>query len=115
MLPIGAEIIAIIDPTFVIPVFGAVLAGCIFGEHSSPLSDTSILSSIGSGVHAIDHIMSQLPYALICGVVSIFGYMILGFTNSVIIGLLSTILILVLVVFILKNKLSTSSTYEMDA
>jgi tetracycline resistance efflux pump len=115
MLPIGAEIIAIIDPTFVIPVFGAVLAGCIFGEHSSPLSDTSILSSIGSGVHAIDHIMSQLPYALICGVVSIFGYMILGLTNSVVIGLLSTVLMLALVVLLLKNKFSTSNTYEFDA
>lgn len=61
MIPIGAEIVVNIDPWFLIPVVGAVLAGCVFGEHTSPLSDTTIMSSIGSQVDAFDHIITQMP------------------------------------------------------
>lgn len=109
MLPIGAEIVTAIEIAYLIPVFGAVLAGSIFGEHSSPLSDTTILASIGSGVHPIDHIMTQLPYALICSVVSVIGYITLGLTKSLLVGLLVTLGSLVLIIFILRNQSSRKS------
>ena len=66
ILPIAAEIVVSVDLSLLIPVFGAVLAGAIFGDHTSPLSDTTILSSIGSGIHLIDHVTTQIPYALVC-------------------------------------------------
>src|SRR3712207_3025359 len=66
ILPIAAEIVVSIDLSLLIPAFGAVLAGAIFGDHTSPLSDTTILSSIGSGIHLIDHVTTQIPYALVC-------------------------------------------------
>ena len=44
---------------------GAVLAGGLFGDHASPISDTTILSSTGAGSDHIDHVRTQLPYALI--------------------------------------------------
>ncbi len=55
ILPIAAEIAVAVDLSLLIPAFGAVLAGAIFGDHTSPLSDTTILSAIGSGIQLIDH------------------------------------------------------------
>lgn len=45
---------------------GGVLAGAIFGDHCSPLSDTTVLSSMGSACDHVDHVRTQLPYALLC-------------------------------------------------
>lgn len=53
-------------------VVSAVLSGSIFGDHCSPISDTTILSSISSGCNHINHVRTQLPYAIIIGMVSIF-------------------------------------------
>ncbi|OES46535.1 hypothetical protein BA724_00310 [Domibacillus iocasae] len=43
----------------------SVLAGAVFGDHCSPISDTTILSSTGAGSNHMDHVMTQIPYALI--------------------------------------------------
>ncbi len=84
MLPNGgARIAASGDLRLLIPVFGAVLAGSIFGDHTSPLSDTTILSAIGSGINLIDHVTTQLPYALVCAFSSTLGYLVLGITENV--------------------------------
>ena len=52
-------------------VVSAVLAGSVFGDHCSPISDTTILSSLASSCNHIEHVRTQLPYALTVGVVSI--------------------------------------------
>lgn len=57
---------------------GAVLGGGIFGDHCSPTSDTSIISSMASASDHIDHIRTQLPYALIGGGITVLLYLILG-------------------------------------
>lgn len=58
----------------------SVLAGATFGDHCSPISDTTIMSSMASGADHIDHVRTQLPYALTVGVVaSLFGYIPVGF------------------------------------
>lgn len=89
MIPIGAEIIINIDPWFLIPVIGAVLAGCVFGEHTSPLSDTTIMSSIGSQIDSFDHIATQMPYAVITSIASVIGYLVLGFSENTLLGAVS--------------------------
>ncbi|MCB0272220.1 MAG: hypothetical protein KDD46_04325 [Bdellovibrionales bacterium] len=59
---------------------GSILTGAIFGDHISPISDTTIMSSIWSGIDHMDHVQSQMPYALFVGGVSIFlGYVPAGF------------------------------------
>ncbi|MBS1262536.1 MAG: Malate-2H(+)/Na(+)-lactate antiporter [Calditrichaeota bacterium] len=59
---------------------GAVLAGATFGDHCSPISDTTILSSMASGCNHIDHVRTQIPYALLVAAASIlFGYLPSGF------------------------------------
>lgn len=52
---------------------GSVLAGAIFGDHCSPISDTTVLSSRASGCDHLAHVRTQMPYALVVGVVSIFA------------------------------------------
>lgn len=104
LLPIGAEIVAALDISMLVPVIGAVLAGTVFGEHTSPLSDTTILASIGSSVHPIDHMMTQLPYAVLCSLASIIGFLVLGFTNNSMIGLLVALVVVAAGAFILKNR-----------
>lgn len=59
-------------------VVAATLGGGIFGDHCSPISDTSIISSMASGSDHIDHVNTQLPYALIGGAITIILYVILG-------------------------------------
>ncbi|MGH3335541.1 MAG: Na+/H+ antiporter NhaC family protein, partial [Nocardioides sp.] len=107
LLPISAEMVAAVDIGLLIPAFGAVLAGAIFGDHTSPLSDTTILSSVGSGIHLMDHVNTQLPYAFVCSAASVVGYLVLGFTQSSIVGLVATLAALGVAVFVLARRYST--------
>ncbi len=67
----------------------SVLAGATFGDHCSPISDTTIMSSMASGADHVDHVRTQLPYAFVAAGVSIFiGYLFVGFGISPWIALL---------------------------
>ena len=48
----------------------AIAGGGIFGDHSSPVSDTTVLSSVGAGSDHIDHVVTQLPYALLIAAIT---------------------------------------------
>lgn len=58
-----------VDPTILVGVVSSVLAGSVFGDHCSPIADTTILSSMASQCNHVDHVKTQLPYALSVGVV----------------------------------------------
>ncbi len=58
--------------------FAAVAGGGVFGDHCSPLSDTTVLSSTGAASDHIDHVKTQLPYALVCGVLALAAYLVVG-------------------------------------
>ena len=60
------------------PFVAASLAGGIFGDHCSPISDTTIISSMASATDHIDHVRTQIPYALIAGSIAAIGFAILG-------------------------------------
>jgi len=60
-------------------VIAAVLGGGVFGDHCSPISDTTIVSSMAAATDHIDHVRTQLPYALFGGIVASLLYLILGF------------------------------------
>lgn len=91
LLPIAGEIAVALDPGLLVPMFGAVLAGAIFGDHTSPLSDTTILASIGSGIQLVEHVTTQLPFALVAAAASAVGYVLLGVTGSGAVGLLAAV------------------------
>ena len=79
MIPIGIQIGAAtgIDPQLMI---GAAVSGAIFGDITSPISDTGIVASMATGNDHIDHIRSQLPYALLTGSITTVLFSILGFS-----------------------------------
>jgi Na+/H+ antiporter NhaC len=59
---------------------GSVLAGAVFGDHCSPISDTTVMSSMASACDHLDHVKTQMPYALACGgVAALTGYLPVGF------------------------------------
>jgi len=60
----------------------SVMGGGVFGDHCSPISDTTILSSMAAASDHIDHVKTQLPYALVAGVISAFLYLIAGFIST---------------------------------
>ena len=61
---------------------GAVIAGGIFGDHVSPISDSTVLCSTGAGCDLMDHVTTQLPYALLNAAVSLVAFVVAGFTAS---------------------------------
>ena len=69
-----------LSETFIFSITGAILTGAIFGDHCSPVSDTTIMASMSCKVKHIDHVRTQMPYALTFGIISIvFGYLPAGF------------------------------------
>ncbi|MDR4889433.1 Na+/H+ antiporter NhaC family protein [Fredinandcohnia sp. QZ13] len=103
MLPIAGDIVAASDLNLMLPALAAVLAGSVFGDHCSPISDTTILSSTGAGSHLIDHVITQLPYAIISAVFAAIGYVVLGLTGNTMLGLLTTVVLFVLFVITIIN------------
>lgn len=67
-----------LDPALL---FGACIAGGVFGDNCSPISDTSIVASMGAGVTVMEHVQTQLPYALIAAGMAAVGYLALGFAS----------------------------------
>lgn len=104
MLPIAAAIAANAAPELMIPCLSAVMAGAVCGDHCSPISDTTILSSTGAKCDHIDHVTTQLPYAILIAIASISGYLVLGFTLSGLLGFVTTGVILAILVFLFKRK-----------
>lgn len=60
------------------PFLAASLAGGIFGDHASPISDTTIVSSLAAATDHISHVRTQLPYALLAGTVAVVGFALIG-------------------------------------
>ena len=82
MTPMSITICAAVAPEEISVVLGAVLAGVIFGDHCSPISDTTILSSTGAGCNHMAHVNSQLPYAITVGICSIFSCLFAGWSKN---------------------------------
>jgi Na+/H+ antiporter NhaC len=77
MIPIGMQMAQIMDANIYLTI-AAALGGGVFGDHSSPISDTTIISSMASASDHIDHVKTQLPYALIAGGLAALFYLIIG-------------------------------------
>lgn len=88
---------------YLIPALGATLAGSVYGDHCSPISDTTILSSTGSECEHIRHVETQLPYATLVAVVCAVGYLIAGFTLTPWISIVVGIALLVGAIFVLNR------------
>ncbi len=63
-------------------VIAAVISGGIFGDHASPISDTTIISSMAAGCDHIEHVRTQIPYAMIGGVLASIAFLIAGWMTT---------------------------------
>ena len=99
MIPIGMPIaIAVAEtggnPAALMPAVlgacGAVMGGAVLGDHTSPISDTTILSSIGAGCPLIEHVTTQAPYAIFVAVCACVGHVVGGLSHSGMAGLAAT-------------------------
>lgn len=103
LVPIAGNIIITLEvPELLLASIAAVLAGGVFGDHCSPISDSTILSSTGSGSDHIVHVMTQIPYAVIAAVVSLVSFVVVGFTTSTGLGLLVMIGLFIALTLVIK-------------
>ena len=87
LIPIAAGVFSTAPDMIVISV-AAILAGAVCGDHISPISDTTILSSTGAQCNHIEHVNTQIPYALCVAACSLLGFLVAGLTRNGYFGLL---------------------------
>lgn len=80
MIPIAIPIATTLGLS--VPLFlAAAMSGAIFGDHASPISDTTVVASMASATDHIDHVRTQLPYALLAAAMATVGFLLLGLTG----------------------------------
>ena len=112
-MPIAVPIVAAIsgiaenpvaDP-FMLSCVAAVLSGAIFGDHCSPMTDCTILAALGAGCETMDHVRTQMPYALTVAITSVvFGTLLTSFGASPYLGLLAGIVFMGIVIQVIGKK-----------
>ncbi|ANV98747.1 hypothetical protein BBW65_03250 [Helicobacter enhydrae] len=105
MIPIAIEF-SLQGGTNSIFAISAVLAGAVYGDHTSPMSDTTILSSVGTGCSLQSHFITQLPYAGISAGCALLGFMMLSFTQSVALAFLGSGIVFLGIFYALKQRFS---------
>ena len=105
---------AMFEPTsnFFIIGISACLAGAVCGDHCSPISDTTIMSSAGSQSNHINHVSTQLPYAITVAAVSFVTYLLAAFISNAYVLLPAGIVILLATLFVIKK--ATKNTYNVQ-
>lgn len=86
-------------PSMVIICISACLAGAVCGDHCSPISDTTIMASTGAQCDHVNHVSTQLPYALTVAAVCVVGYLLSGFVHNVFIVLGFSVVLMLAVLF----------------
>ena len=87
----------------------ACMAGAVCGDHCSPISDTTIMASAGAQCDHVNHVSTQLPYAITVACVSFVSYIIAGFIPNAFISLPIAIALMIVVLFVLRLKFKNSA------
>ena len=103
LIPLGLAITNS-HPELSTPIIAACMAGAVYGDHCSPISDTTIMASAGANCNHVSHVSTQLPYATTVAVVSAISYVIAGFTSSPIIPLIVGVVLLLGTLFFLRGR-----------
>lgn len=88
--------------TMLVIAIASILAGAVCGDHISPISDTTIMASTGAKCNHLYHVTTQIPYALIVASACIVGYLVAGFTQNMLLTLLSAFGSLFIIIFIIR-------------
>ena len=104
LIPIIVEVCSKVAPELTIISLSATLAGSVLGDHCSPISDTTILSSAGASCNHIDHVSTQIPYVIFVGICCLIGYIIAGITKSLVLSLTTSLILLIIFLIILHKN-----------
>lgn len=102
LIPIVVAIFQNSNPELMIISISACMAGAVCGDHCSPISDTTIMASAGAQCEHVNHVMTQLPYAILVAVISFITYIVAGFVQTPWISLPFGIVLVIGVLMILK-------------
>ena len=119
LIPITLEVFKLNDPdpakaTLAVICVSACMAGAVCGDHCSPISDTTIMSSAGAQCNHIAHVSTQLPYALTCAGVSFVTYMIAGIVKNPVFSLAIGIVLMIGTILVLKKVLPTPDSASLQ-
>lgn len=103
LIPIVVAVFQDTNHSLMIISISACMAGAVCGDHCSPISDTTIMASAGAQCNHVNHVSTQLPYAIVAAAVSFVSYIIAGFVQNVWICLPIAIVLMLAVLFLLKN------------
>ena len=107
LIPIVVAVFENTDPTMMIISISACMAGAVCGDHCSPISDTTIMASAGGQCNHVNHVNTQLPYAITVAAVSFVTYIIAGFVQNAVICLAVGI-VLMIGTLVVINKMSAN-------
>jgi Na+/H+ antiporter NhaC len=99
------------------PAIAAILTGALFGDHCSPISDTTVMSSMFAASDHVDHVNTQIPYAVLAGVVATGLFLLAGYGVSAFVALPAGVAAVALVAYLLSEELSVEipSSYDSGA
>ncbi len=106
LIPIVLTAFQGFDNSLTIVAVSACMAGAVCGDHCSPISDTTIMASAGAQCNHLDHVATQLPYALTAAAVSFVAYIIAGFIPNAFIALPIAVVLMIATIFGLKAVLA---------
>ena len=102
LIPIVVAVFAGTNENMMIISISACMAGAVCGDHCSPISDTTIMASAGAQCNHVNHVTTQLPYAVTVAAVSFVTYIVAGFVQSAWIALPVGIVLMILVLFVIR-------------
>jgi Na+/H+ antiporter NhaC len=88
LIPIVVAAFGGVDYSLMVISISACMAGAVCGDHSSPISDTTIMASAGAECNHVNHVNTQIPYVLVVAAISFVTYIVAGFTRSAVLSLL---------------------------
>lgn len=103
LIPIVVNVFQGRDATLMIIAISACMAGAVCGDHCSPISDTTIMASAGAQSNHVNHVSSQLPYAILVAVISFINYIIAGFVKNAAVSLFTGILMVLMTLVLIKR------------
>ena len=103
LIPIVVDAFAETEPALMIIAISACMAGAVCGDHCSPISDTTIMASAGAQCDHVNHVSTQLPYAITAAAVSFVAYIIAGFVRTAWIALPVAIVLMIVALFVIRT------------
>ncbi len=103
LIPIVVAVFENSDPELMIISISACMAGAVCGDHCSPISDTTIMASAGAQCDHVNHVSTQLPYAILAAAVSFVTYLIAGFVKTAWIALPVGIVLMLITLFVIRH------------